>query len=113
VSEAEVEVRRAGEARIELVGTLSFETVPRVREKALALLPRSGEALMDLSAVRSSDSAGVALLIDLLAQAVGRDVSLRFSGLPPQVMALARINGLDDLLPVSNGPHRPCTTESL
>jgi phospholipid transport system transporter-binding protein len=85
-------------------GPLSFATVP-------SLLPSSGQWLkpgreqlmVDLSSVPWADSAGLALLLEWLAQAKARNIALHFSGIDRQVAEIIRVNGLQELLGLA--PH--------
>ena len=61
--------------------------------------PFAGSALtIDLQQVTQADSAGLALLIEWLRQARKANVSLSFSNIPPQMLVLIRVNGLQDTL---------------
>jgi anti-anti-sigma factor len=89
----------AGAARAALEGELRFSTVLAHRT---ALAPQvesgSGPFTLDLSGVRSADSAGLSLLLELtrLARAHGRE--LRVVGAPPQLRRLANFFELGELL---------------
>ena len=45
-----------------------------------------------------SDSAGLAVLLDWLAEAQRRKVSLRFANLPARLLAIARISEIEETL---------------
>ena len=79
-------------------GALSFESATRALARGLAVL-RPGAALeMDLTNVSSGDSAGLAVLIEWLAVAKARNASLRFTGIPAPILAVAQIAEIDELL---------------
>jgi phospholipid transport system transporter-binding protein len=48
--------------------------------------------------VQSGDSAGIAVLIEWLATAQARGTTLRYENVPAQMLAIARISDLEDLL---------------
>lgn len=76
-----------------LVGSLTFETAA----KAVDLSPlKSGDrnCTVDLSGVGAIDSAGLAVLIEWLAQAARFDCDLRFSHVPNRLGQLAEIAGV-------------------
>jgi phospholipid transport system transporter-binding protein len=87
--------------RARIVGALEFPTVS-------ALLPRGSDAIkrgqadvIDLAGVRSSDSSGLALLIEWLSVAKAAHRNLRYENLPTQLQQLARLSEVDHLLPMS------------
>ena len=102
-------VRSLGPGRLRLLGSLSFETVPALWAQAQALLRQAEPAqqdflVVDLGGVSRSDSAGLALLVLLFTESKRRDRALAFFAVPAQVMALARISGVEGLLPLHRGP---------
>ena len=83
-------------------GELNMQTVPDVSSQLLALLPTTeGEKFtLDLASVTRSDSAGVALLVEVMQQAKLTKLGLSFSNLPQQMQDIAGISGLLDILPI-------------
>ena len=79
-------------------GALTFETVPALYQDTMAWFAGEGELVIDLSRVTRTDSAGLALLIEWLRRAREANRPLRFTGMPPQVETLVRVNGLQDTL---------------
>ncbi len=90
--------------QLSLEGELNMQTVPEAAQQLSAHIQATTqhEVLLDFAAVRRSDSAGVALLVDVLQQARKAGVKVRFSHLPKQMQAIATISGLQDILPVSS-----------
>ncbi len=85
-----------------MVGELTFNTVPEVAVKGLALFKGAGKDLrIDLREVSRTDSAGLALLIAWLRYAKKENKNLRFLNIPAQMLALAQISSLDQILPLS------------
>lgn len=80
---------------VRLRGGLVFATATAAFAKLLALLPRSGSLAVDLSGLASSDSAGLATLIEWRAEAARRGLHLRFAGAGKDLHALARLADLD------------------
>ena len=79
-------------------GELTAATVTRLRRDGRRLIGLAAQPLaVDLAAVTTADSAGLALLVDWLAWAQERQVTLTFTNLPPVLAALA---GLSDVLPL-------------
>ena len=84
-------------------GELNMQTVPDAAKELITMLPTAeGEKLtIDLTAVTRSDSAGVALLVDVMQHAKATKLALSFSNLPQQMKDIAGVSGLLDILPLS------------
>ncbi|MBK8161838.1 MAG: STAS domain-containing protein [Gammaproteobacteria bacterium] len=81
-------------------GELSFATVPALLERGAALLAAGGGRIrLDLGGVTRADSAGLALLVEWLRLARSRRASLEIMNMPEQLRAIARVCGLDGILP--------------
>lgn len=79
-------------------GRLTIETVPAVFEAGLQHL-NSGSFLVDFSKVETVDSAAVSLLLGWARAAKREQHDLKVSGLPDDLLSLARLYGVSDLLP--------------
>jgi ABC-type transporter Mla MlaB component len=100
-SSATVEVVEVRPDRAQVKGSLTFATARAARAAGLAILERSQstEALtVDCSGVGASDSAGLAMLIDLLANATKRGRTVQFWNLPHGIVAAAKISDVDTIL---------------
>ena len=98
---ATVEVVEVRPDRVQVKGALTFATARAAREAALGILERSSSAetlTVDCSGVGASDSAGLAVLIDLLANASKRNRTVQFWNLPPGIVAAAKISDVDTIL---------------
>ena len=87
--------------RVQVKGALTFATARAAREAGLAILNRSSSAeplTVDCSGVGPSDSAGLAVLIDLLANAAKRGRTVQFWNLPQGIVAAAKISEVDSIL---------------
>jgi len=85
-----------------LSGELSFSSVPgvlRESQKSLASCMGSGIGIaIDLQAVGRSDSAGIALLVEWARSARRQNSEITFLNIPPQMLALTRLSGLEAVL---------------
>ncbi|HEY8888396.1 MAG TPA: STAS domain-containing protein [Gallionella sp.] len=79
-------------------GNLNIETVPALFETGLQHLA-SEDFQVDLSQVESVDSAAVSLLLGLTRAAQLARHDLRVKGLPENLLSLARLYGVAELLP--------------
>jgi len=69
---------------------------------------RAGDAIVDFSSVRRCDSAAVAFALECLRCAHAAGVALRFVALPADLLSLARLYGVEELLPLADpAPPRP------
>lgn len=84
-----------------LCGELTFDTVPAIwREQRIPF--EEGQALViDLQQVDRADSAGLALLMEWLRTARREKVDIRFTNVPAQMLSLARVSSLEQILPIS------------
>jgi len=79
-------------------GTLDFDSATRALASGLKALRPGTDIEMDLSQVSSGDSAGLAVLIEWLAAARAHKVRLRYTNVPTQILAVARISDIEELL---------------
>ena len=85
--------------RSEAGGPLVFATARRARAAGLAAVRAAQSALViDCAALGPTDSAGLAVLLDWLAEARQTGRHLRFENLPEDLLRLARISAVDGLL---------------
>lgn len=90
----------AGNGRFSAEGPLTFASAREARQLGLeAFEGAGGQALeVDCQGITSSDSAGLAVLLDWLAVSKSRGRSLAFRHLPPGLAALGRISEATELL---------------
>lgn len=81
-------------------GELSFASVPDLQLASAGLFAGSGNIEIDLVGVQRSDSAGLALMLEWMREARRRGGAVKLRNLPEQMRALARLSGLEGLLPV-------------
>ena len=91
-------ISAASPGRLEARGTICFDSAAQALKAGLALIPNGQPCTIDLSRVTEADSAGLAVLIEWLATARKRRSSIRYEGIPAQILALSRISDLDELL---------------
>jgi phospholipid transport system transporter-binding protein len=94
----------AGEV-LALKGDLSFETIPAVLAESAEYAARSDlpdRLTIDFAGITGVDSSAVALLLEWRRQALRRQKTLIFANLPANLMALAELYGVAELIQ----PHR-------
>jgi phospholipid transport system transporter-binding protein len=90
----------AGEV-LALTGELSFDTIPQVLEESAAYAARTDlpdRLTIDFAGITGVDSAAVALLLDWRRMAVKRGKTLVFVNLPANLLALAELYGVAELI---------------
>jgi phospholipid transport system transporter-binding protein len=90
-------IKREGEWMV-VQGSLNIETVPALFEIGLQHLA-SEDFQVDLSQVASVDSAAVSMLLGWTRAAQHVQQVLRVRGLPEDLLSLARLYGVAELLP--------------
>lgn len=81
-------------------GELGFATALQAHAKLQRLITAGSSVRIDCSGLERIDSAGLAVLLDAVALARDRGTDLRYVNLPAGVLRLARLGGVDSLLPV-------------
>jgi phospholipid transport system transporter-binding protein len=97
---SQASIREGRNGRLEIHGDLNFSSVPVLWNDCCSLFPERTELEIDLSHVQRSDSAGLALLVECLRQAHQTGKSIRFLNIPGQMLAMARVSSLDQVLPL-------------
>jgi phospholipid transport system transporter-binding protein len=91
-------IRASAPGRLEASGPMSFDSAGEALRAGLALIPQGQPCTIDLSRVTEADSAGLGVLVEWLATARKRGGSIHYQGIPAQILAVARISDLEDLL---------------
>lgn len=86
---------------ISVEGELTIETVPAMVSALSAHLRKGGAQQVDLSGVSEVDSSAVALLLEWQRQAGAGGSSLTWTGVPSSLENLAKLYGVQELLPLA------------
>ena len=81
-----------------LQGELGFASVPSVLRHAGVNMLGKKQLTIDLRGVTRADSAGLALLVAWLRESEIAGNSIEFVNIPAQLLSIARVCGLDDIL---------------
>lgn len=97
---ATFEIVATSPGRFAARGALSFGNAKRARSEGLqALRTASARDLeIDCGGISHSDSAGLAILLDWMSIMKREGRPLRFANLPPGLLAVARISGVEEML---------------
>ena len=90
----------AADGQLAARGPLTFATARRARELGLQSVTAGAAPALefDCRGIAAVDSAGLAVLVDWLGAAKRAGRTLRYTHLPQELMALARISEVDELL---------------
>lgn len=86
---------------LKLEGNLSYETIPAVLAETAQFAARTdlpAGIRIDFSGVTGVDSSAVALLLEWRRMAAARGKTLVFENLPANLLALARLYGVAELI---------------
>ena len=88
----------AGKGRWLLEGELDSSSVPAVLKSSAKGFTGSRKIQVDLKGVTRADSAGLALLVEWLRESERAGRVISFTNVPQQLLAIARLCGLDAIL---------------
>ena len=88
----------------QLVGEVDFATVPQIWKDSESMYSsvQNERLMVDLSAVTRADSAGLALLVGWVRRGNAAGVATVFKGIPQQLLAIARVSGVESMLPMTS-----------
>lgn len=95
------EIVRTDVGRMQLCGVLNLASVSALLEDVEGLAYDASSVVVDLKAVEHADSAGVALLLAWMRHARRAEREIRFINMPTQMLNIARVSGLDEVLPLA------------
>jgi phospholipid transport system transporter-binding protein len=77
---------------------LTFQSAGVALEQGYSAID-AGETVFDLGGVKTADSAGLAVMLAWQRRALGHGQRLKYINVPKNVHSLARVYGVDTLLP--------------
>ena len=84
-----------------LEGELGAATVPDLLARTTPALDCKRDIQIDLKGVTRADSAGLALLVELMRASSRNGCRIVFNHVPAQLLSIARVCGLEEILPLS------------
>jgi phospholipid transport system transporter-binding protein len=85
-----------------VTGDLNFSNVMSVYQKSLLDADKCSELIFDFSQLNSSDSSGLALIIEWIKLSKQKNKPIKFTHLSQDIMSIAKAAGLDGMF---NGKH--------
>ncbi len=104
------QIERLDDGSYRLHGDLDFTTVPQIWRESLEIFRAGATLSIDLAAVGRADSAGLALLIGWVKRAAEQGGQPLFKNIPAQLLAIARVSGVETMLPLPNQVTNEVTT---
>ena len=95
---SELEFEDRGDGKFVLRGRMTFETAADALEESKSLFADHARIELDLSQVEEGDSAGLALLLEWVNWAKNYVREIRYTNVPADILAIAQISEVDDLL---------------
>ena len=86
-------------------GNLTFAGIDRQTAKSSKFLQGSASICIDLAKVKTADSAGLALMIEWIRLSRLNHINLSFANIPEQLLAIAKLSGLDEYSYFVNAAH--------
>lgn len=93
-----LEFEHLGGGRFAVHGELGFATAAAGLQRTKALFEPHSSIELDLAGVTRADSAGLALLLEWVNWARGSAREIRFANIPAQILAIAQISEVGDML---------------
>ncbi len=84
-------------------GDLTFATIDQKTLKSFVFLKTAKDVTIDLSQVSSTDSAGLALMIEWIKYSRANRTQIGFKNIPEQLLNLAKLSGFDQTGHFSEG----------
>ena len=96
MQQGQAEITQQDNQQYSISGTVDLTTAPVLMRKATGLFKSSDKKInIDLSQVTSSNSAALALVLEMLKQARDHHIELRFEHLPETMLTIAKAYGID------------------
>ena len=95
---SEFTIEDHGDGHFALSGDMNFDTAEKILKASEERFEAHTRIEVDLSEVKDSDSAGLALLLEWVTWANHSVREIRFTGMPERVLAIARTTEVEPLL---------------
>ncbi|CAA9891883.1 Anti-sigma-factor antagonist [Candidatus Methylobacter favarea] len=103
---SKLKIIEQGSGHFIVEGDLTFSTLGKDTLKSFDFLKAAKEIIIDLGRVTSTDSAGLALMMEWIKYSRRKRIRLSFKNIPEQLLNLAKLSGLDKALELTT-PSNP------
>jgi len=94
----EVNLEDLGDGKFAVRSDLTFESATRLLSQSKQLFSDHARICVDMSGVRQSDSAGLALLLEWVSWARHYEREIVYENIPAQLLSIAEISEVSDIL---------------
>ena len=108
-----VEIHDHGAGHFALIGAVNFDNAGRVMAEGQKLFAQHQDIVVDTSEAEVSNTAGLAVLMEWAAWCDVRDIRLVYEGVQANALAVAELNGVTMMLPLSTGMEARSEIASL
>ena len=96
MQQAQAEINQLNKQQYSISGIVDLTTVPDLMQQATVFFKSADKKInIDLSQVTSSNSAALALMLEMLKQAHENQIELHFEYLPDTMLTIAKAYGID------------------
>ena len=96
MQQAQAEIKQLNKQQYSISGAVDLTTVPDLMKQATAYFKSADKKInIDLSQITSSNSAALALMLEMLKQAHENQIELHFEYLPDTMLTIAKAYGID------------------
>jgi phospholipid transport system transporter-binding protein len=96
VQQAQAEIKQLNKQQYSISGSVDLTTVPDLMQQATVFFKSADKKInIDLSQVTSSNSAALALMLEMLKQARENQIECHFEHLPDTMLTIAKAYGID------------------
>ncbi len=104
---------KQGPGHFVIDGDLTFATIDKQTLKSFSFRTAAKDITIDLGRVSSTDSAGLALMIEWIKYSREHRTKLNFKNIPEQLRNLAKLSGFDQSSHFNEGSREKVQGESL
>ncbi len=96
MQQGQAEMSQQGKQQYSISGAVDLTTAPDLMRQATGFFKNADKKIkIDLSQVTSSNSAALALMLEMLKQARKNKIELRFQNIPETMLTIAKAYGID------------------
>jgi len=92
----------SNDGMLTISGEFGFTTASDLLTQGKNLVSTHKELTIDLSGITGSDSAGLAVMLEWMAQSKAAGQQLHFLNVPESLLEIARVSNLIDILPLAD-----------
>lgn len=93
-------ITQIDDSQFNIQGNVTVDRVNNLWQKSLLLFAKASSICIDFTEAKQVDSAGAALLVAWTRWSQQQQKNMRFTHLPPQMQAILRVSGLEEILPI-------------